>query len=119
MNTDDIKSAAKDLGSSAGKTGEEAKKSVQNAVDQAVDDTKGYAAQASDAASDLYGRAKEGVRNASDSLPNSASDALAAGKKAYEGGADQLVRQIGKQPIEALLLAGAIGYLVGWATSRS
>jgi ElaB/YqjD/DUF883 family membrane-anchored ribosome-binding protein len=119
MNSEDIKSTAKNLGSSAGKAGDDIKKTVQATTEDMSDDAKSYAAQASDAAGDLYGRAKDTVRSATDGLPNSASDALAAGKKAYEGGADQLVRQIAKQPIEALLLAGAIGYLVGWATSRS
>jgi ElaB/YqjD/DUF883 family membrane-anchored ribosome-binding protein len=119
MTSDDIKDTAKNLGSSAGKMGDDIKKSAHAAADDATDSAKGYASQASDAASDLYGRAKDAVNSATDSLPNSASDALAAGKKVYEGGADQLVRQIAKQPLEALLLAGAIGYLVGWATSRS
>ncbi|WP_158809268.1 hypothetical protein [Beijerinckia sp. L45] len=119
MNTEDIKATAKNIGASAGKTADDVKKSVQASTDDVTDDAKGYAAQASDAASDLYGRAKETVRNAADSMPQSAADAVAAGKRAYDGSADQLVRQIAKQPLEALLLAGAIGYLVGWATSRS
>jgi ElaB/YqjD/DUF883 family membrane-anchored ribosome-binding protein len=119
MNAEDIKSTAKDLGSSASKNSEELKKTAQDKADQVADETKGYAAQASDVASDLYGRAKDGVKAATDSLPGTASDAVAAGKRAYDGGSDQLVRQITKQPIEALILAGAIGYLVGWATSRS
>ena len=80
---------------------------------------QGYKAQAADAASDLYGRAKDTARSASDALPDSVGDAASAGRRAYEGGAEQLARQVTKQPFEALLLAGAIGYLVGWATSRS
>ena len=49
----------------------------------------------------------------------SASDALDAGQSAIKSGSEQLVRQAAKQPLEALLLAGAIGYLVGWAVNRS
>jgi ElaB/YqjD/DUF883 family membrane-anchored ribosome-binding protein len=108
MKSEDIKSVAKDIGDSTAKGSEEAKKSFQD-----------NAAQASDMASDLYGRAKDTVKSVTDGLPDSASEALASGKRVYQDGTDQLVRQIAKQPLEALLLAGAIGYLVGWATSRS
>ena len=54
-----------------------------------------------------------------DKIPDSASDAVETGKRAYKSGSDQIARQVGRQPIEALLLAGAIGYLVGWAANRS
>ena len=119
MKSDDIKSAANDLGSSAGKSVAETKQGVKEATSDFADQAQGYKAQASDMAGDLYGRAKDGVGQVADALPGSASEAAAAGRRAYEGGTDQLARQVAKQPFEALLLASAIGYLVGWATSRS
>ncbi len=118
MKPDDVKSTAKDIGGSLGKEAAETRQGVKETTADLTGQAQGYGAQAADATSDLYGRAKEAVSQASDSLPGSASDAAAAGRRAYEGGADQLARQVAKQPMEALLLAGAIGYLVGWATSR-
>ena len=99
-----------------------ARESLDDARDHASEagrQAQGLAGQASDMAGDLYGRAREQVQGLSDRLPNSASDAYRAGQQAYAQGSDRVVRQVTKQPIEALLLAGALGYLVGWATSRS
>ena len=77
------------------------------------------ASKVSDKASDVYQRARDGASDLGDRIPGNASDAVDAGKRAYIKSNDQLARQIGKQPVEALLLAGAIGYLVGWAANRS
>jgi len=51
-------------------------------------------------------------------MPESTAEAIAAGQRAVDEGTARLARRVAKQPIEALILAGAIGYLVGWATSR-
>ncbi len=119
MKSEDMKSTAKDYGNSAIKDAEQAKQGTKEAASDLAGQAQAYKGQAADVAGDLYDRAKDGVRQASDALPGSAAEAAAAGRRAYEGGADQLARQVTKQPFEALLLAGAIGYLVGWATSRS
>ena len=71
------------------------------------------------AAGGLYARAKDTVQGLSDRLPEGASEAYRSGQRVYAQGSDTVARRVGKQPIEALLLAGALGYLVGWATSRS
>ena len=78
-----------------------------------------FAARAGDAANDLYGRAHDRVRDAADHLPDGTSDAIAAGQRIYNKSSDKVAHHVSKQPIEALLLAAAIGYLVGWATNRS
>ena len=105
---------------------EKAKASLRAAKDktsaetsQAMNASQGLADQVSGAASDLYGRAKDHVQGLSDKMPDSAADAYETGYRTVAQGADSVGRQVAKQPIEALLLAGAIGYLVGWATSRS
>ena len=108
MKSDEVKNAAKDLGGSAGKDAAEIKQGTKETASDLAGQAQGYKDQAADAAGDLYARAKDSVGQASAALPGSAGDA-----------ADQLARQVAKQPFEALLLAGAIGYLVGWATSRS
>ncbi len=51
-------------------------------------------------------------------VPGAASDALAASQQAIRSGGAQVAQRVTKQPLEALLLAGAIGYLIGWAVSR-
>ena len=75
--------------------------------------------QASSAGGDVYGRAKEHVQGLADRLPDTAADAYRTGQRMYAQGSEQVGRHVAKQPFEALLLAGAIGYLVGWASSRS
>ena len=100
MNSDDIK-AATDTAS------DKAKSSIRAAKDKAG--TVG----------DAYDSTKEQVIGLSDKLPGSASDAYQAGQRAISQGAEGVSASVAKQPIEALLLAGALGYLVGWATSRS
>lgn len=92
---------------------------ARGAMDDARSKASQAAGQASGTADDLLGRARDSVQNLSDRLPNSASDAYRAGQQAYAQGSDRVIRQVTKQPVEALLLAGALGYLVGWATSRS
>ena len=52
-------------------------------------------------------------------LPPLLGRTLAAGQRAYQAGSDQVARTVTKQPIEALFLAGAIGFLVGWAVNRT
>ena len=99
---------SENIGSAAGATGGTA----DNVGGEARDATK----QASMAASDLYGRAEESVRTVADDA--SSSDVVATGQRIYDRGSAELSRRVAKQPLEALLLAGALGYLVGWAANR-
>ena len=118
MTSDDLKKTAKDIGEGASEAAGRGRKTVKDTASTVSDQALGAAEQAAGTAQDLYGRAKDGMSGLSDALPGSASDTIEAGKRAYSQGSDQLSKQIAKQPIEALLLAGAIGYLVGWAANR-
>ena len=118
MTSDDLKNTAKDIADRASQTSAEAKSSAKHASAKVGDTARDFAAQASDNVSDLYGRAQDQLRDAADRLPD-ASEAVAAGQRAYTKSSETVGRQISKQPLEALLLAAAIGYLVGWATNRS
>ena len=115
MTSDDVKNTTKDIE----KAGRAAQDAAQEKASQVAEKTQDYAANVSDKTKDVYGRAKEKVRDASERLPDSASETFAAGQDALSRGATQLADQVAKQPIEALFLAGAIGFLVGWATNRS
>ena len=108
-----------------------ARDAVRSAKDQAATETshvlhdaKGRAAQVGDqvgaqayaTAAGLTDRAKGAIQGLSDRLPD---DAITSGRRAYAQGSATVGRRVAKQPIEALLLAGALGYLLGWASSRS
>jgi uncharacterized protein YjbJ (UPF0337 family) len=80
---------------------------------------QGLADQLAGAAQTFYGRTKDGFNEAVDHIPDAFSDAADRGQRAYKDGSRQLAAQVGKQPIETLLLVGALGYLVGWAVNRS
>jgi uncharacterized protein YjbJ (UPF0337 family) len=81
--------------------------------------TQGLADQVVGAAQNLYGRTKDGFNEAVDRLPDALSDAADLSQRAYQESSQQVGARVSKQPIETLLLAGAIGYLVGWAVHRS
>ena len=107
MTSEDDLKASKDSLARAGQAGREVKHQAKGTLDEAPD-----------AAADLYGRARAKARDVADGLPESAGDALASGHQALRSSGDQVARRVTKQPIEALMLAGAIGYLIGWAVNR-
>jgi uncharacterized protein YjbJ (UPF0337 family) len=80
---------------------------------------QGLADQVVGAAQNLYGRTKDGFNEAVDRLPDALSDAADMGQRAYKESSLQVSSRFSKQPLETLLLVGAIGYLVGWAVHRS
>ncbi len=82
-------------------------------------EAQGLSDQVAGAAQNLYGRTKDGFNDAVDRIPDVISDAADIGQRAYRDGSRQIATQVGKQPIETLLLVGALGYLVGWAVHRA
>ncbi len=118
MTSEDAKKVAKDTADRVADTVGAAASSVRPTANAASENVRDLASRASDAAGNVYDHTKNRVREAVDSLPNR-SEAVAAGRRAYQQGNHAVKRQVAKQPLEAVLLAGAIGYLVGWATNRS
>jgi uncharacterized protein YjbJ (UPF0337 family) len=80
---------------------------------------QGLADQVVGAAQNIYGRTKDGFNEAVDKLPDALSDATEFSQRAYNESSKQVGSRISKQPLEALLLVGALGYLVGWAVHRT
>lgn len=119
MTSDDMKNTAKDIADRVEQKSVDARSSMRGTASKTGDMARDFAAQASDTASDLYGRAQDNMRDVADRLPGTASDAVAASQRAYQTSSKTVAHHVSKQPLEALLLAGAIGYLVGWATNRS
>ena len=62
----------------------------------------------------VYTKGTDRAREKFDELPATLSDVSVAGERLIRR-VDHSVR---KQPVEALLLAGALGYLAGWAISQ-
>ena len=123
MTSDDPVAAANDIADRAKGavkgTADSAKSRLDATAGSVADRASEAAGKVSDKVADVYQRVSEGAAGLGDKLPGSAGDAVEAGKRAYAKSSDHVARQIGRQPIEALLLAGAIGYLVGWAANRS
>ena len=112
MTADDLRDTAKDTG-----------ERVRDTAGQAGGESAAVGSSLADKASEVAAQVKDAVGaaldKARDQMPGSASDAVDAGKRAYSQGGENLGLRVARQPLEALLLAGAIGYLVGWATNRS
>ncbi len=104
---DDVKKATKDSVAQTSQAGLETKDKVEDAVGAAPD-----------TADDLYKQARTKTKDMVNDIPGSASDAFAAGHEAIRSGGERVARRVTKQPVEAILLAGAIGYLIGWAGKR-
>ena len=118
MSSDDIKKSVADAADHARETAATAKGVASDYASKAGDRVNSMADKATDTASDLYGQARSKLHDMADAMPGSTSEAMTQGRKAYETGSAQVVEQVKKQPLEAVLLAVAVGYLVGWATTR-
>jgi ElaB/YqjD/DUF883 family membrane-anchored ribosome-binding protein len=115
----EVNGTAKDIADRVAQSSADADSSVKGAASKAGAAARDIAAQTSNAANDLYDRAQSKLRDAAERLPENASNAIETGRTAYSQSSRSVARHIAKQPFEALILAGAIGYLVGWATNRS
>jgi len=66
---------------------------------------------------DAKDKAEDAVRVVKDAAERAGGRAAELGGQAYERGKDA-ARQIGKEPVTAALLAGAVGVLVGYLLAR-
>ncbi|KAL8634346.1 MAG: hypothetical protein Q9228_008060 [Teloschistes exilis] len=93
--------------------------------DQMMDDSKdssmtstSFDDKAETQIDELYAKGGDRVRDTLDEMPATLSDVAATGERLFLRGRQRIDHGVRKQPAEALLLAGAIGYLVGWAASQ-
>ena len=100
---DDLKKATKDAAARASQVGHETIGEARDTLDAAPS-----------AAGDVIDRARAEAHGLVDALRNNPGDALGA----IRTGGDGVARRVTRQPVEALLLACAIGYLAGWALNR-
>lgn len=119
MQPDDAKTKAKDIVDDVGSSAEGASQQMRAAAEAIKDHASDLAARGRGAVEDVAASAQQTLHDAVDRLPKTAADAAGLGGQIYARGNAEVSRHVRKQPIEALLLAGAIGFLVGWAANRS
>ncbi|KMO42425.1 hypothetical protein VQ03_10965 [Methylobacterium tarhaniae] len=111
MDSDRIVGAGKELG---GKVQQRFGEWTGDAGAQA----QGLADQAAGTARNVYGQAKDQVRDAvrglADAAPDYADQARETGRHYYRRADRAVARQVGDQHLAALLVAGAVGYVFGW-----
>lgn len=100
-------SATSELSSQAGKVEGELLPPTENLADQTAQQVGG-----------LYAQGTNRARESLDELPATLSDASMVGGRLIRHVRRRIDHSVRKQPVEALLLAGALGYLAGWAASR-
>ncbi|MEH2472278.1 uncharacterized protein YjbJ (UPF0337 family) [Nitrobacteraceae bacterium AZCC 2161] len=109
MDKDRFAGAAKDA---AGK--------VESAVGDLTGDTEtkasGRAREASGTVQNLYGQAKDAVRDASDAATSYAKDAVDS--DIYRDGTQAITKQVRDNPLGALLVAGGIGFALAMLMTR-
>ena len=105
MDTDRIKGAAQDFG---GK--------VQETVGRVAGDQKtqveGVVRQIVGQGQDLYGQAKDTVRDVTDNFGDYANQAYDNSGDYASRGAQVARQEIGEHPLTSVVLAGAVGYLL-------
>jgi uncharacterized protein YjbJ (UPF0337 family) len=107
MDTDRIKGTARDA---MGKVEESAGALVGDAQTRA----RGIADQAAGTVQDAYGRAKDTARDLTDQARDVGAQARDVGAQYYDQGARALRDTVQSQPIGALMLAAAAGFLLAW-----
>lgn len=83
---------------------DEAKGAVQAAYGQAKDAVKDYADQASDVAGDVVEQGRRYVEEGRRRYPEA--------ERYYREGTDAVSKQVGESPLAAILIAGAVGYIL-------
>lgn len=111
MDKDRIAGAAKDL---AGK----AEGAFGKVTGDAETEISGRAREAAGTAQNAFGQAKDVIRDLGETASSYAQDAIDAGGDYYRDGHRAVAATIKKQPMTALLAAGAIGFTLGVLLTR-
>lgn len=128
MNEDRIKGAAE-------KVGGKVEAAVGSGIGDAKTEAEGRLTQAKGVANDLVGQAKDAVGKAGDTMQSAAdqardftNDAMESGgrlldegrrrypevERRYREGSDVVRGQVQDSPLAAILVAGAVGYVLAW-----
>jgi uncharacterized protein YjbJ (UPF0337 family) len=126
MDPDRIKGAAQDIGGkvqeAAGKAFGDQGTQAEGIVRQVAGNAQNLYGQAKDnlsnvasSAQDLYGQARQNVSSAADTVQDYANQAYRQASPHAERGTALVRDRVGENPLTAVLLAGAIGYLLALA----
>lgn len=115
MDTDRVEGAARKVGgkieSAFGDLAGDTKLQGDGLVDQALGTVQNVAGQARDTLRDVAGQAggiaQDALARGRDALPDSAN-------QAYRDGRAMVSDQVRESPLNALLIAGAVGYAIAW-----
>jgi uncharacterized protein YjbJ (UPF0337 family) len=126
MDPDRIKGAAQDIGGkvqeTAGRAFGDKQTQAEGVVRQVAGNAQNLYGQAKDnlssaasSAQDLYGQARDNVSNAASSVSDYANQAYRQASPHAERGTAIVRDRVGENPLTAVILAGAIGYLLALA----
>ncbi|MDA9489500.1 CsbD family protein [Bradyrhizobium sp. CCBAU 11361] len=111
MESDRIADSAKDF---AGK--------VEGTVGDIAGDAKTQAAgrirEATGAAQNLYGQAKDATRETTDAAVNYAKDAYENSSDTFRDGSQAIAKKVQDNPLGSMLIAGGIGFALGLLLTR-
>ncbi|MBB4374990.1 uncharacterized protein YjbJ (UPF0337 family) [Bradyrhizobium sp. cir1] len=111
MDTDRIVGSAKEFAGRA-----------EDAVGEMAGDAKtqasGNAREAAGTVQNLYGQAKDAVRDAADTATSYAKDAYENSGDTFRDGTQALSKKVRDNPLGALLVAGGIGFALALLMSR-
>lgn len=95
---------------------------VEGTVGEMSGDAKtqasGKAREAAGAVQNLYGQAKDAVRDATDTATSYAKDAYESSGDTFRDGTQALSKKVQDNPLGALLVAGGIGFALALLMSR-
>jgi uncharacterized protein YjbJ (UPF0337 family) len=111
MNSDRIQGAARDVG---GK--------VQQTFGMATGDgqmrAEGVAREVAGKGQNLYGQAVDGLRDAADRATDYAEEAYERGGRYLHDGTRAVESRINQHPLTGIVLAGALGFVLGMVVSN-
>ncbi|WP_407115120.1 CsbD family protein [Bradyrhizobium sp. LMG 9283] len=95
---------------------------VEGTVGEMTEDAKtqasGKAREAAGTVQNLYGQAKDAVRDATDTAASYAKDAYENSGETFRDGSKAIAQKVQDNPLGALLVAGGIGFALALLMSR-
>ena len=111
MDTDRIVGSAKEY---AGR----AESAIGDVAGDAKTQASGKAREAAGTVQNLYGQAKDAVRDATDTAASYAKDAYENSGDTFRDGSKAIAQKVQDNPLGALLVAGGIGFALALLMSR-
>ena len=111
MDSDRIEGAARDVG---GKIQQVAGMATGNGQTR----TEGMTREVGGKGQNLYGQAKDGLRDAADSMSDYAEETYDRGSRYVQQGAHTVESQINQHPVTGIVLAGTLGFLLGLVVAQ-